>query len=709
MGLTNLFEKMYIKKVTKITKRTHPDISEDEVEDILKRLIKEQGQDPVVTLDNNYTGERRETTLTAVLNWILGEEPIIAGNGTFYKNQHKAMNPIAMMLKNFLGNRKKFKKMLYAVLDQSSYRYVELDRSQLNEKRNANSYYGASGAPSSPFYSIWSGPATTLTAQSVIATAEQFFEGFLADNYLYLDITECLEWCEAMVKQWGDDKLDEWVEKVSVEDCVNRLADKIITTSDADSNILFEYLSSLDSHTVTSIYYRNNMIEFISKHDYVRDAFIAIFDGCDSFMDPNEPPKEICDLLKFFNDIIVKYVYTKYLSFDRVYRIKNFKRKTVTVIDTDSNILSLDFLIDFIFDDILKNTKHNINDNNDIFKCVNTIAYLLSTEIADMLLFYGKNSNIPEEFRPLFGMKNEFFMKKLIIAATKKRYISQMLLREGHLLNPPKFDVKGFDFKKSTTSEHAEKVYSKIIENRILNSDILDVVGMSKDIAAFRKELEESIRSGDSKYLPILSAKEWGAYKNPLSMQSVKASTAWNIIYPDNMIEFPSKISSLKLNIFKEEDIEDLKEKEPEIYNTIIDKIFNDTTGLYVQKSWNPGIDYVSINDKDWFNKIPSKYRTKYKKLGAAKWNEFVDTIDSSKDDTTGEWVYKKIGLQNLGIPSNTPIPEWVQPYIDIDSIINNITEPFVPVLEIFKIKTITVGKSANGRKTNKISNIIKF
>lgn len=709
MGLTNLFEKMYIKKVIKITKRTHPDVSEDEVEDILKRLIKEQGQDPVVTLDNNYTGERRETTLTAVLNWILGEEPIIAGNGTFYKNHYKAMNPIAMMLKNFLGNRKKFKKMLYAVLDQASYRYVELDRSQLNEKRNGNSYYGASGAPSSPFYSVWSGPATTLTAQSVIATAEQFFEGFLADNYLYLDITECLEWCEAMVKQWGDNKLDEWVEKVSVEDCVNRLADKIITTSDADSNILFEYLSSLDSHTVTSIYYRNNMIEFISKHDYVRDVFIAIFDGCDSFMDPNEPPKEICDLLKFFNDIIIKYVYTKYLSFDRVYRIKNFKRKTVTVIDTDSNILSLDFLIDFIFDDILKNTKHNINDNNDIFKCVNTIAYLLSTEIADMLLFYGKNSNIPEEFRPLFGMKNEFFMKKLIIAATKKRYISQMLLREGHLLNPPKFDVKGFDFKKSTTSEHAEKVYSKIIENRIINSDILDVVGMSKDIAAFRKELEESIRSGDSKYLPILSAKEWGAYKNPLSMQSVKASTAWNIIYPDNMIEFPSKISSLKLNIFKEEDIEDLKEKEPEIYNTIIDKIFNDTTGLYVQKSWNPGIDYVSINDKDWFNKIPSKYRTKYKKLGAAKWNEFVDTIDSSRDDATGEWVYKKIGLQNLGIPSNTPIPEWVQPYIDIDSIINNITEPFVPVLEIFKIKTITVGKSANGRKTNKISNIIKF
>ena len=707
MGLTNLFDKLYTKKVVKITKKTHPDISKDEVESLLERLINEQGHDPDVTLDNNYTGERRETKLKAVLNWVLDTKPILAGNGTFYKNQYQAMNPIAMMLKNFLAQRKVYKGMMFNE-DPKSYKYAELDRSQLNEKRNANSYYGGSGAPSSPFYSIWSGPATTLTAQSVISTAEQFFEGFLADNYLYLDLTECLEWCEAMAKQWDGSKLDIWVDEVSVDRLVERLGDKIINQDDNDLVILKNYLSSYDSDTITSIYYRNNMIEFIRNHEYVKDIFVSIFDGCEDFMDPNDPPKEILDLLKLFNDYIVKYVYSKYLSFDRVYRIKNFKRKCVTVIDTDSNILSLDFLINFIFDEVLGGTKYVITDDSSIFKCVNTLAYVVSSEIADMLLYYGENSNIPEEFRSLFGMKNEFFMKKLIIAATKKRYISLMLLREGHKLDPPKFDVKGFDFKKSTTSEYAEKMYTKIIENRILNSDTLDVVGMSKDISAFRKELEDSIRSGDSKYLPILSAKEWGAYKNPKSMQAVKASTAWNLLYPDSMIEFPSKISNLKLNIFKEEDIADLKDKEPEIYNTIIDKIFNDTTGLYVQKTWDPGINYVSIKDKDWYNKIPNKYRTKYKKLGPSKWNEFVDTVDLDKE-SDGKWIYKKIGLQNIGIPLNTEIPEWLQPYIDIDSIINNITEPFVPVLEIFKIRTITVGKSSNGRKTNKISNIIKF
>ena len=60
-----------------------------------------------------------------------------------------------------------------------------------------------------------------------------------------------------------------------------------------------------------------------------------------------------------------------------------------------------------------------------------------------MLLFYGKNSNIPEEFRPKFNMKNEFYNELLVIGKAKKRYISKQKLREGNQLTPPKADIKG--------------------------------------------------------------------------------------------------------------------------------------------------------------------------------------------------------------------------------------------------------------------------
>lgn len=50
----------------------------------------------------------------------------------------------------------------------------------------------------------------------------------------------------------------------------------------------------------------------------------------------------------------MKYVYCRYLAPDRIYRLKNFKRGVVTVIDTDSNILSLDTMVNHIFDSVIK-------------------------------------------------------------------------------------------------------------------------------------------------------------------------------------------------------------------------------------------------------------------------------------------------------------------------------------------------------------------
>ena len=67
--------------------------------------------------------------------------------------------------------------------------------------------------------------------------------------------------------------------------------------------------------------------------------------------------------------------------------------------------------------------------------------------------------------------------------------------------------------------------------------------------------------------------------------------------------------------------------------------------------------------------------------------------------------------MQVLAIPSNADIPEWVRPYIDYATMINNILAPFIPVLEIFKARTVEEGKMKSGvnRKTSAFTNIVKF
>ena len=627
---------------------------------------------------------------------------------------------------------------------------------QANEKINANSYYGASGAPSSAFYSLHSGPATTLSSQSVISTAKNFFESFLADNYYFIDSNELIHWMNLIIGNSTD--VDSFIRQRSIDETFDRLYGKIINKEDNDDKLLYGYLSHLTKDQITILYYKNNIIDFLNDHEIVQNIIYGIMQkipnlekvndnekydknktallphkntidtrGMDtktwnkyvekeSFMDPNSAPESIKEELELFKHYILKYVFTKYLSFDRIYRLRNFKRRVVTVIDTDSNILSMDILIEWIFDNIIKGETFGRDHERNSFIVVNTVTYVITEAIKQILLYYGEMSNIPEEFRPRYSMKNEFFMSLLIIGKAKKRYISKILLREGNMLNPPKNDIKGFDFKKATCSEYAEERFMHIIKKYIINSPNIDLRGIIMNLREFEDEIRESITKGERKFLPNGSAKELAAYKDPASEQSIRGSLAWNLLYPDNQIEFPAKVSLVKMNIFTEDDMEPLKETNPDVYEIILDKIFNDTTGMFVTRKWeNDSINYVSPKaGKDWRKSIPKKYRAKFKDKTINDWNTFVDSIDLDDPKyNTGDGHYdvKKRGLQVLAIPSNGTIPEWAIPYIDMNTMVNNIISPFKAVLELFNNKFAEEGKSRGGvnRKTDKLTNIVKF
>lgn len=745
--------KKYKHQMIKQMKQMNPKWNESDIENIIDEMLTERLQNPTVELDNNYKGVTQESTLLSVFDWALNRSPapIIAGNGTFYMNQFEAFNPIANMLQGFLKQRKAIKNQMFMIENTESDEYKSKDRDQGNEKVNANSYYGGSGAKSSAFYSKWSGPATTLSAQSVISTTENTFEAIIGDNYQFIDSTELTFWMQKVLKE-EDWKKDDFVVQVSLDDVLNRLLSKILNRKEGDYNYVKTFLETLDDEQLCHLYYKNNLITFIRTHRKIQDLIVKIYEDvatideipkCDkwldyipkkyrdqfdetskysdwkrvyqveSFMNPNVVPESIKKPLQKLTDYFMKYIYTKYMPFDRIYRLRNFKRNVVTVIDTDSNILSLDTLMRFTIDEVLRNQKFGRDDNKNTFIGVNLYTYFITTAVTDILLYYGKKSNVPEEYRHYLNMKNEFFFSKLVIGTTKKRYVSKVLLREGNFMNPPKTDVKGFDFKKATCSEYAEKVYMDLIQKHIIESDHIELKEIWEGLHKFEKQIKDSILNQEIFFLPNASAKEIGAYKDASSEQSVRGVLAWNILNPDNLIDLPSKVSLVKLNIFKEQDLEPLKESEPEIYNTIIGKIFNDKTGMFVKKSWvSTGIDYVSTSDKDWLNKIPKKYKSKYKTLGPMAWNEFVDDYES--DNNTGEkghWEYKKRGLQVLAIPSNGKIPKWALPFIDYSTMIDNIIAPFAPVLDIFNSQFVSVGKSYNGvnRKTNKFSNIVKF
>ena len=696
----SVFLEKYKRDMIKTIKQINPTWDDDLVEKTLDKLIKKKIQNPTVTLDNNYTGQRQDSTLLTTFDWVLTKNPIIAGNGTFYANQDQKFNPIAQMLDDILIKRKSIKKQMFSVEDTKSKLYNDLDLAQLIQKILANSYYGGAGMPTSPFYSVWSGPATTCTAQSCISTAYATFEAFIMDNFLFIDVNECFHWLNEVTKEIKSNPgIDDWVIRKDVFDVFEKIKGMFIEWKHHYEEPIMKYLSNLDDDTLTRIYYRNRLMEFTETHAVVKHLhkeiinhvicepqinpknpnweseinpkYIGKFDSANeynremgnmAFMNPNSVPDTIKEYIEELSGYYMKYVYTQFMAFDRIYRLKNFGRKTVCVIDTDSNILALDTWVKYIIESI--DYDRSIDIENLEFIIINTITFTLTELIQDTLQEYGKKSNVPKEWRKRYVMKNEFFMRRLIIGKAKKRYMSLFKLREGTLLRPAKVDIKGFDFKKATTSDEAEKMFTNLAKEHLLYSDKIDIPTIQRELAKIENIVRESIRNGELTYLPNATAKELAAYKEPESEQSVRGVITWNHLFPDDIIELPTKVKLLKLNMMTEESISPLRSQYPEYYKILMEKIFNDTTGMFVK--------HKSVNGKP---------KTQVK------------------------------GVQVIAIPLNKSIPKWLDPYIDYIGMVNTIMSPFKSVCELLGIHNVSVGKSTNGinRKTDKFTNIVNF
>ena len=95
---------------------------------------------------------------------------------------------------------------------------------------------------------------------------------------------------------------------------------------------------------------------------------------------------------------------------------------------------------------------------------------------------------------------NKWFLR-LIIGKTKKRYISRITLREGNLMNPPKYDIKsgrshtkisslyvdkGFKYKKINEKEKKKREKKirkicKLIDKGYTNSEIVQILELPKN------------------------------------------------------------------------------------------------------------------------------------------------------------------------------------------------------------------------------------
>lgn len=207
--------------------------------------------------------------------------------------------------------------------------------------------------------------------------------------------------------------------------------------------------------------------------------------------------------------------------------------------------------------------------------------------------------------------------------------------------------------KKTSTPKLLRKRFTKIVEDDILKAPIISVKHVIDEFDKLEDEIEHSLRAGEVSYLLPKNVETIENYKSPDTIEQIRAVLTWNALEPDSPIVPPEKINMIKLNCPDMNDprLEALKLSHPDKYNAIMRVVYN-----------------YNVDPKDV-------------------------KVDISR-----------FGFSCVAIPKGLEkIPEYLMPFIDYRSMVNNNMSPGFVILESLGIKCEEV-------KTVKYkSNIIKI
>jgi hypothetical protein len=296
------------------------------------------------------------------------------------------------------------------------------------------------------------------------------------------------------------------------------------------------------------------------------------------------------------------------------------KRKAILGCDTDSNFVGLEKYFKFV------ESKFNYKnyDINREYGIANSAILYLANFIQKELNRFTANCNLTPEKQPIIRMKSEFLYRKMMFTRNKKQYAGLLIGREGHIIDPPKLDMKGMSIKKSTVNNTTRSVFNNIIYNDILNSKKINYFMIFLKYRNLESIIRDSLSNGNTEFLKPDKVNEFSSYAFPERMMVVRGTFIWNYIYPNESIQLPTKINILKLKENSLDLIED-----DEIKNKILEAF-----SYYENKKSNSKIE-----------------------------REFFEKMAKIKD----------YGLSVLALPKNIEkIPDWVIPLIDYDSIIDD-------------------------------------
>lgn len=642
-----------------------PKLTSQEIMYGINRSISESFKDNKVTISNNYKKRNVNINLSEVAEFLMSKKPIMTSYGVMFTRHSDRKNPIYDMIDRFITQRNAKKKEMFKY-PKGSQDFAKYNLAQQLLKTDANSYYGSSGNNTSIYYNIYCAGSTTCMGRSAISAASLLFESILANNVPFASLNELIDFIYNVER-------DEMVfnDKIVISHVpsVEETFAKLILScgfrwipDEEEMNIIWNIVSSLSQETITRLYYKNNLYEFCNN-EYVSNLLITILVKLNEpFINPNSIPPEVQNEMDMFKKLIFEYVYYHHQIIDKLDKMDVLIRDVSIIQDTDSSIVSFDAWYRYIlnktkyidmpiknsdFDPIeekmtgSENTsKYSFEDDKIIeqlrtinpikiipqdnlrYSIISIIANTISFIVNDFMFRFAhqynsdlpKTANLPKGGKCMLMMKNEFLFYRLLLTNAKKHYSSKQELQEGNKIpEEESLDVKGMEaFVKSGTSIDTRNKLKKILYEDIINCDNISQEKVISELSMIEKEIYNSIINGEKKYFKPSNIKSESSYTDPMRIQGIKASVAYNELHQEGTESI------------------DLRNR----------------NGITIAK--------VNINKNNIY-KIQEEFPDVYKKV--------LKLMDNN---------YFKAGITSIAIPLNEEVPKWLIPFIDFSKIIND-------------------------------------
>lgn len=666
----NVLKNGWIMRMTMAMQITHPDVSKDKIEACVAKIYEKRVKDTNVQLYNSYENTVTNASLLQLPDWFQTRKPLIAESGVYFypKDQKRNVN-VEIIKDDMLDARtihkgEKFK----ARIAGDVFLEAVKDSQQANDKKAANSGYGAEGESSSFLYNINSAMSVTACGRGQISTACQCFENLWADNVKFFHMTEFYEFVWNIIHErpnWKFDTDDIIPVTPSRKQFIKRFLPKFGHIDIANADEIGQTYDYLDDEQRKRVYYNSNFRLFITNNRRPNDLYNKIIStGCE-FVNPNKPPEEIQAPLNKLVEMIVEFVGYRHGVFRYEDRTRYQKRAVAVVIDTDSTFIAYYSLYKFLTNGVLVGKMFRNRQDEETYKLrvLNVLACASTAMIKRRLWDYTGVANVAEDERHYVNMKNEFDNSRMIITYAMKSYIALQRRQEDVVFDEPNLDVKGVNFFKSTASEDTSKfIYDKILMGQLLDppSGKISLRDTYREINKFQQNMTKEIKSGNMGYLKrSIRVKTEDGYANPMRIGQYKAVYCWNKIVSDkHKIKLPATVTLVKVMLRNKQDAAAL-ENWPEIYNKVIDLFDHDAdVGDYIDKA-------------------------------------------------TGKIVKGK-GIKAIAIPTDyDEVPEWLLAIIDVDTLVSDNMALFTQLNRPLGLSKATV--SHNGASSVYYTNIVRI